>query len=57
MTRTDEGYAGWKDDLKRVKDARIQAKGVIGWRTIKAFFLAGLTPVMEWLVRKIEGRK
>ena len=57
MTRTDDGYAGWKEDLKRVKDARIQAEGVIGWRKIKAFFHSELTPLMKWLVRKVEGRK
>ena len=57
MTRTDDGYAGWKDDLKRVKDARIQAEGVIGWRKIKAFYSVPFIRLLDWIAPKREGRK
>jgi hypothetical protein len=57
VTRTDDGYAGWKDDLKRVKDARTQAAGIVGWQKIKAFTVAEMTPLLEWLATKLGGRK
>lgn len=42
----------WKEDPKAVADARVQAKGVIAARTLKAQALAGA----EWIVGTWRGR-
>lgn len=51
-TRTDQGYALWKEDPKAVAAARVQARGAIAARRLRAEAEAGL----EWLVGTWPGR-
>jgi len=49
-TRTDQGHAFWKQDLKRVAEARIQAKGRIAQHTLWVLLVESwAVPVVAWL--------
>lgn len=53
-TRTDLGYAAWKDDRKAVAQARVQARGRIAARTIKSLLVdRWTTQVIGWLDSRI----
>lgn len=55
MTRTEQGYALWKEDPKSVADARVQARGRIAGRTLKRELVeVWAVPVIEWLSKRIE---
>jgi hypothetical protein len=56
-TRTEMGYAFWKEDPQTVKEARIQAEGIIGARKIKAVYAEPIERLFNWLTKKLEGRK
>lgn len=57
MTRTEEGYAWWKDDPKTVAAARIQAKGVIGRRELRRVLVESWAlPTLRFLDRMTRRR-
>jgi hypothetical protein len=55
-TRTEQGYALWKDDPKSVAAARVQAKGIIGQRMIRAEIDKLVIPVVDWLARVLDRK-
>lgn len=48
-TRTEEGYAFWKENPDWVKAARVQAKCAIAQRRLKAELIRTLVPLVDWL--------
>jgi len=53
MTRTQLGYALWKEDPKMIAEARIQAKGVIARRHLwRVLVESWAKPVVEWIDHK-----
>lgn len=54
LTRTEQGYAWWKEDPKRVREARIQAKGIIAQRELwRILVLSWVAPAVEWCSRRL----
>ena len=56
MTRTDQGYAEWKEHPKWVAEARVQAKGEIGRKKIKAAILGPFIRLLDGLIAESERR-
>jgi len=61
MTRTDEGYAFWKDQPKRVAAARVQAKGVIArrklWQELVESWAAPVVNFMAGTIDRHSGKR
>jgi len=55
MSRTDEGYAHWKEIPSAVKSAREIATMGIAIIKLKAALLAPLEPIVEWLNNRLIG--
>ena len=58
MSRTDDGYAYWKEIPSAVKAAREAATLGIATDKLKAALLQPLVPVAAWLTNKLtRGRR
>lgn len=55
-TRTELGYAWWKEDPKAVKDARDVAKMVIAQRRLARAVTDALTPLLDGITRFLVPR-
>lgn len=55
MTRTEQGYAMWKDDPAMVAAARVQAKGRIALRLLwRELFESWAAPLLDWVSERLE---
>ena len=53
-TRTELGYAWWKEDPQTVAEARTQAKGLIARRKLREILVdSWALPAARWLEKKM----